>query len=168
LAADVKVYVQGLDKNAAKPFAQVVDSPEDADFIILRLDTPKGEAKSSALLEMFFEGGRQNFTEGEKADLLSLIEQKPTITVLTISRPPIVPEINAKSKAVLADFYCEHEVIFEIIFGKYAPQGKLPLEIPSSVEAVTNQKEDMPYDSKDPLYPFGHGLSYSSLLGEQL
>jgi len=44
----------------------------------------------------------------------------------------------------------------------------LPLEIPSSVEAVTNQKEDMPYDSKDPLYPFGHGLTYTSLLGEQI
>ena len=106
--------------------------------------------------------------EEEKADLIPLIEQKSTITVLTIGRPPIVPEINAKSKAVIADFYCKHEVIFEIIFSKYYPQGKLPIELPSSVEAVTNQKEDMPYDSKDPLYPFGHGLSYTSLLGEQL
>ena len=99
-------------------------------------------------------------------ELLPLITQKPTITVLTIGRPPVVPEINAKSKAVLADFYCEHEVIFEIIFGRYAPQGKLPIELPASVEAVTNQKEDVPYDSDKPLYPFGHGLSYVSLLGE--
>jgi len=26
------------------------------------------------------------------------------------------------------------------------------------MEAVRNQKEDVPYDSKEPLYPFGYGL----------
>jgi beta-glucosidase len=47
-----------------------------------------------------------------------------------------------------------------VIFGKFTPQGKLPFEIPSSVEAVLKQKEDIPYDSENPLYKFGHGLSY--------
>jgi beta-glucosidase len=28
------------------------------------------------------------------------------------------------------------------------------------MEAVRNQKEDLPYDSKDPLFKFGFGLSY--------
>jgi beta-glucosidase len=28
------------------------------------------------------------------------------------------------------------------------------------MEAVRKQKEDLPYDSEDPLYPFGHGLTY--------
>jgi beta-glucosidase len=28
------------------------------------------------------------------------------------------------------------------------------------MEAVRRQKEDLPCDSEDPLYPFGHGLSY--------
>ena len=168
LAPNTKIYVQGLDKVAAKTFAKVVDSPADADFIVLGLETPQDGPKGDAFLEQMFERGRLNFNETEKSELLSLIEQKPTITVLTISRPPVIPEINAKSAAVLADFYCEHEVIFEIIFGRYSPQGKLPIELPSSVEAVNNQKEDMPYDSKDPLYPFGHGLSYTSLLGEQI
>lgn len=92
---------------------------------------------------------------------------KFTITVLTIGRPPVVPDINAKSEAVIADFYCENAIIFEIIFGKYSPQGKLSIELPSSVEAVKNQQENVPYDSKDPLYPFGHGLGYTSFLGEK-
>ena len=37
---------------------------------------------------------------------------------------------------------------------------KLPFELPSSQRAVENQMEDVPYDSKNPLYPYGHGLSY--------
>jgi beta-glucosidase len=47
-----------------------------------------------------------------------------------------------------------------VVFGKFKPGGHLPIELPSSMEAVRNQKEDMPYDSKDPLYKFGAGLSY--------
>jgi hypothetical protein len=39
-------------------------------------------------------------------------------------------------------------------------QGKLPFEFPSSMEAVKNQKADVPYDSENPLAPFGFGLSY--------
>jgi len=48
----------------------------------------------------------------------------------------------------------------DIIFGKHNPTAILPFELPSSMEAVMNQYEDVPYDSKDPLFPFGFGLSY--------
>jgi beta-glucosidase len=40
------------------------------------------------------------------------------------------------------------------------PSAKLPFEMPLSMEAVRNQKEDVPYDSEKPLFPFGYGLSY--------
>jgi beta-glucosidase len=30
------------------------------------------------------------------------------------------------------------------------------------MDAVRSQKEDVPHDSKDPLYPFGHGLTYGA------
>jgi beta-glucosidase len=62
--------------------------------------------------------------------------------------------------AVIADFECEDEIILELIFGAFNPSGKLPLEFSSSKQAVENQKEDVPYDSEDPLYKYGHGLSY--------
>ena len=48
----------------------------------------------------------------------------------------------------------------DVVFGRYNPSGKLPFEMPRSMEAVRAQKEDLPYDSEDPLFPFGHGLSY--------
>jgi beta-glucosidase len=47
-----------------------------------------------------------------------------------------------------------------LIFGEFAPSRKFPFELPSSVEGVKQQKEDVPYDSKNPLYPFGYGMSY--------
>jgi len=43
-----------------------------------------------------------------------------------------------------------------MIFGEFSPAGKLPIEIPSSAEAVEKQFEDVPYDSENPLYTFGH------------
>ena len=52
------------------------------------------------------------------------------------------------------------EIIFEGIFGKFSPSGKLPFEIPSSMESVENQKEDLPDDTLDPTYEYGYGISY--------
>ena len=34
------------------------------------------------------------------------------------------------------------------------------LNYPSPMEAVRDQKEDLPYDSMNPLFLFGHGLNY--------
>ena len=50
--------------------------------------------------------------------------------------------------------------LVEVIFGNVEPQGKLPFELPSSMQAVKNQKTDMPYDSENPLFEFGFGLEY--------
>ena len=38
-----------------------------------------------------------------------------------------------------------------VVFGRFAPTGKLPFELPCSMEAVKRQKEDVPYDS-DPIF----------------
>jgi beta-glucosidase len=47
-----------------------------------------------------------------------------------------------------------------VVFGRAAPGGRLPFELPSSMAAVLRQRSDVPYDSGDPLFPFGHGLTY--------
>ena len=49
---------------------------------------------------------------------------------------------------------------WNLIFGVEQPEGKLPFELPSSWEAVENQKEDVPFDSENPLFEFGYGLTY--------
>jgi len=79
---------------------------------------------------------------------------------MTINRPAIIPKINTATKALIADFDCEDGILAELIFGKFKPTGKLAIEIPSSVKAVEKQMEDTPYDSENPLYEYGHGLTY--------
>ncbi|MEL6657960.1 MAG: glycoside hydrolase family 3 N-terminal domain-containing protein [Bacteroidota bacterium] len=159
LKKNIKVYLSGLYEPALESFAQLVDSPAEADVIIQKIATPF-DPRSEYLLENFFHQGRLHYTESELAPILELAKQKPTITIVTIERPPILSEIAAASSALIADFNSQDDIIFGMLFGDFAPEGKLPFELPSSIEAVENQKEDMPYDSKDPLYPFGHGLSY--------
>ena len=69
-------------------------------------------------------------------------------------------DIDGKSYSLLAEFGSSDRAIIDVIFGEFNPIGKLPFELPSSQRAVENQMEDVPYDSKNPLYPYGHGLSY--------
>ena len=71
----------------------------------------------------------------------------------------VIPEISAACKGLLVEFGASDASVLDVIFGKARPGGKLPFELPSSMEAVRNQKPDLPFDSKDPLYPFGSGLS---------
>jgi beta-glucosidase len=82
------------------------------------------------------------------------------IVNINMDRPAVIPEIAAASKGLFADFGANDEAFLDVVFGRFNPQGKLPVEMPSSMEAVRKQKEDVPYDSKDPLFPFGYGLHY--------
>ena len=77
-----------------------------------------------------------------------------------LDRPAVIPEIAAQAAALLANFGASDAALLDVIFGRFAPSGKLPFELPSSMEAVQRQKEDVPYDSENPLFPFGHGLTY--------
>jgi beta-glucosidase len=86
--------------------------------------------------------------------------QIPTIVDIYLDRPAVIPEITEASAALLANFGASDGAVLEVIFGRFAPTGKLPFELPSSMEAVRRQREDVPYDSERPLFPFGHGLTY--------
>jgi hypothetical protein len=72
----------------------------------------------------------------------------------------VIPETSEQCAALLASFGAPDDVILDIVFGRFNPCGKLPIEMPRRMEAVRAQKEDPPYDSENPLYPFGYGLSY--------
>lgn len=157
----VKVYPKGIDPKALEQYATVVATPNEADFIINKFGTPHTPVENPKyFLERIFLQGRLDFPADEKKEILDLINTKPTISIFTLKRPAVIPEINAVSKALIVDFDCQDEIIAELIFGKFNPTAKLPIEMPSSVSAVEAQLEDVPHDSKDPLYEYGAGLSY--------
>lgn len=161
LSSNKKIYLVGMkDEGLSEKFPQIVDNINDADVIVQKLQTPSSPPVGASLLERLIPQGRLDFEEDEKQEILTRTNSKPTVTILTIQRPPVIPKINAASKAVIADFECQDEILLELIFGAFKPTGKLPIEMPSSMAAVEKQLEDVPYDSEAPLYAFGHGLSY--------
>jgi beta-glucosidase len=156
----LKIYVQNIDKTVAAKYATVVDKPGDADLAIIRLKTPWYPVETDIPMAKMFHHGDLDFKGTQKDSILQLLNTVPTIVDIYLDRPAVIPEISAKAKGLLADFGASDAAVLDVVFGKYKPGGHLPIELPSSMDAVRAQKTDMPYDSKDPLYKFGYGLSY--------
>jgi beta-glucosidase len=156
-----KVFVKNVDSNTAEQFTNVVDSPETADFAILRLKTPWYPVENPNWFAQSFHHGDLDFKGEQKEEILALLKSVPTIVVINLDRPAVIPDISQHAVALLADFGASDAAVLDVIFGHFEPEGKLPFELPSSMTAVRSQKADIPYDSDAPLYPFGFGLSYS-------
>lgn len=156
----LKIYVKNVDSAVAAKYGTVVSRPEQADIAILRLRTPFVPVNSPITMARMFHHGDLDFKGKEKDSILQLLNKVPTIVDIYLDRPAVIPEISAKAKGLLADFGASDAAVLDVIFGKFKPRGHLPVELPSSMDAVRAQKEDVPYDSKHPLYAFGFGLSY--------
>jgi len=153
-----RLYVEGIDPQAAAMYGEVTAVIEQADCAILRLGAPF-EPRDGFLKSMFHQGDL-DFKGAEKSRILGILERIPTIVVIYLDRPAVIPEIAEKSAALLADFGASDDAVLDVIFGRFAPTGKLPFELPSSMGAARKQKPDVPCDSDNPLYPLGHGLTY--------
>jgi beta-glucosidase len=156
-----KIYIEQIAPDTARVYAEVVQRIEDADLAILRLAAPY-EPRDGSFLERLFHAGDLDFKGEEKAHILSILERVPTIVAISLDRPAVIPEIVAQSAALLADFGASDDAVLDVVFGRFTPSGKLPFELPSSMEAVRQQKADVPYDSEGPLFPFGYGLTYAT------
>ena len=158
----LKIYIKNVNPKVAAAYGTVVDDPKQADIAIIRLQTPSydiPEAKGNVIARMFHFGDL-DFKGKALDDILALEKTVPTIVDIYLDRPAVIPEISQYSKALIANYGASDEALLDVLFGKYKPGGHLPIEMPSSMDAVRKQKEDAPYDSENPLYRFGFGLSY--------
>lgn len=105
----------------------------------------------------------------------------PTAAVLLNGRPLALTDLDATVPAILEAWYPGTEAgraVADVLFGDVNPSGKLPMTFPRTTGQIPlfyNHKntgrppvEDQDYTSTyldthwTPLYPFGHGLSYTS------
>ena len=156
----LKVYVEGIDSSAVSEYAVIADSPEEADVAILRINTPWYPVESDNPFAQGFHHGDLDFKGERKQEILDLSHAVPTIVVIYLDRPAVIPDIVESASAVIADYGASDRAVAEVLFGIARPEGSLPFELPSSMEAVRNQNEDVPSDSQSPLFESGFGLAY--------
>ena len=166
------VALANRDENLAR-IKEAVGVARDADEIILVLGTNGAISR---------EGWAKNHL-GDRADLGLIAQQddlahemfasgKPVIVVLINGPPLSIAEVAAKTNALVEAWYPGQEggtVLADILFGDANPGGKLPVTVARSMGQLPlfyNQKPSAHrgylFDSKDPLFPFGFGLSYTT------
>jgi beta-glucosidase len=139
-----------------------VDDPHQADVAIVRLSAPfemlhPGYVFGSRQHEgsLAFRDGDPDYEAFKQASAVV-----PTVVTVYLDRPAILTPIRDRARAVIANFGVSDAALLDVLTGRAAPQGKLPLELPSSMTAVEAQHSDLPHDSRHPLHPFGFGRRY--------
>ena len=94
-----------------------------------------------------------------------MTEVGPKNTVLNIYfRWPFVLDDASGLKgagAIVANFGVADGPLWDVLSGKYKPQGKMPFALANNLQAIIGNEPDVPgYPEKDTLYPFGFGLTY--------
>ena len=167
LKNNIKVYVDGMSNESVSEYAQIVSSPEEADYILYFINTVFNGNQESGIdrmmdnmLSQMFPNPDLNYDKNIMEKISNYSNKSKLITITDLNRPAILTEVNNLSLGLVGTFGVSDKAILEVLFGNYNPSGKLPFEIPSSMKEVNEQKEDLPDDTKNPVFGYGHGLSY--------
>lgn len=156
--------------------AQAVEAARQAEVVVMVLGeraNMSGEAASVASLAL--QGNQQALLEAVVAT------GKPVVLVLLNGRPLDISWASAHVPAIVEAWFPGSEgghAVADVLSGAVNPGGKLPVTWPRSTGQVpayynhnlTHANEDDPHFTSrystdapsTPLYPFGHGLSYTS------
>ena len=159
----LRVYVHGIAPDAVTHEGwTVVSDPKQADVAIVRLSAPFERLHPQYVFGQFFHEGSLAFRDGDPdyEPFKQASAAVPTIVTVYLDRPAILTPIRDRARALIANFGVSDAALLDVLSGRAQPQGKLPFEVPSSLEAVQAQRSDVPHDSARPLYPFRFGLSY--------
>ncbi|SDG43518.1 glycoside hydrolase family 3 protein [Microbacterium pygmaeum] len=157
LPPGLSMYVEGIDSAVAGAYGTVVTSPADADVAILRLHAPY-ELRGTPF-EDHFHAGSLDFPSDVLAHVDEIAAQVPTIVDVFLDRPAILEPIVHSTAAVVANWGASPGALLDVLTGVAPAQGRLPFDVPRSMAAAQASRPDVPFDTENPLFSFGHGLT---------
>src|SRR5213083_696505 len=165
----------GITDTVSAGFAEAVAAAKQADVAVLVLGEAgdmSGEAASRANIDL--PGVQQRLLEAVHAT------GTPVVLVLMNGRPLTIPWAAEHVPAIVESWFLGVETgpaLAAVLFGDVSPRGKLPATFPRAVGQIplyynhkntgrptgpdkyTSKYTDLPVT---PLFPFGHGLSYTT------
>lgn len=160
LTPTTRVYLEGLEPEAVAGRAIVVGDPASADLAILRLAAPYEQR--DGMLEQGFHSGTLEFPTEEVARISAIAARIPTVIDVFLDRPAVLTPLAELGVTLLGTFGVDDDILLDAVTGRAATTGRLPFDLPRSMAAVEASREDVPFDTVDPLWRFGHGLSWAS------
>ncbi|MFC3494620.1 glycoside hydrolase family 3 protein [Glycomyces rhizosphaerae] len=154
----LKLYVEGVEPGIAAEYGRVVATPEEADVAVIRLQAPYEQRET--MFENFFHAGSLDFPADVIEHVAAVAASVPTVVDVFLDRPAILGPIVGAAAAVTGNYGTNPAALFDVLTGRAEPKGMLPFDLPSSMKAVEASRPDVPFDTADPLFSFGHGLSY--------
>ncbi|WP_372796474.1 glycoside hydrolase family 3 N-terminal domain-containing protein [Pontiella sp.] len=147
----------------------------DADVAVLYLGGDKYTSKEAYFLEGNH-GDRDSIDPVAPQDeLLRRVKAlgKPVIVVLKHRRTLSINEIAKQADAILDCWELSEmgdRAVAQILMGEVSPSGKLPVTVPASIgqlpihysQKAINFRKGYLFTQNEPLYCFGHGLSYTT------
>ena len=157
--AGAKVFLSGVDSAVATARGyRVVGNASDADVAVIRLRAPYQTLHPGFFFGSFQHEGDLDFKAADSslARVTATAAKVPTIVVVYLDRPAILTPLVPLAKTLIAEFGVGDGALFDALTGKVTPVGRLPFELPRSMEAVKQQHPDVPHDSESPLYTIGY------------
>ncbi|WP_299664943.1 glycoside hydrolase family 3 protein [uncultured Polaribacter sp.] len=153
-----------------------IEAAKKSEVVILCLGlSPEIEGEEMpVVIEGFDKGDRSDITlPKSQLVLVKAIQKlgKPTVVVLMNGSALAINWTAKNISAILEAWYPGEfggRAIADILFGDYNPSGKLPVTFYKSVNDLPDFKNynmenrTYRYFKGEPLFPFGHGLSYSN------
>lgn len=153
------LFLEGIAADAVGDRARVVDDPSEADVAVVRLQAPWEQRGEPGTIESFFHAGSLDFPQATLSRLRDLAAVVPTVVVVYLDRPAVLTDVAEVASSLLVDFGASEQAFVRVLFGDDPPRGRLPFDLPSSMEAVERSRSDVPFDTADPLFRFGSGLT---------
>jgi beta-glucosidase len=153
-------------------FTEAQDAAWESDLTILVVGGKSGLSPSDTTGE--FRDRIDLDLPGFQEELVETIcaTGKPVIVVLVNGRPLSISWIADEVKAIVEAWLPGEEggsAVADVLFGDYNPGGKLPISVPRTAGQIPINYNRKPISFRDyvftkgtPLFPFGHGLSYTS------